>query len=143
MIRAVLDTNLLVSMAIRPGGTPDQIRAAWQDGRFILVTSPHLIAELRRVLAYPKLRKLIRLSPEEEEALLRLVVEEAEVTAGTLQVRAVVADPTDNLVLACAIEGQADYVVSGDEHLLSLREFSGITIITARDFLRVLEADRE
>ena len=62
MIRAVLDTNLFVSMAIRPGGTPDQIRLAWQDGRFTLLASPPLLAEIQRVLAYPRLRALIRIS---------------------------------------------------------------------------------
>jgi putative PIN family toxin of toxin-antitoxin system len=77
VIRAVLDTNLYVSMAIRPGGVPDQVRGAWRDRRFILVTSPPLLTEFRRVLAYPKLRALIRLSPKEEEELLRLLVEEA------------------------------------------------------------------
>src|SRR3972149_5570432 len=115
-------------MTIRPGGVPDQIRRAWQERRFILLTSPPLLAEFRRVLTYPKLRRLIRLSPDEEEALLRLLVEEAEITAGTLQVRVVEADPADDAVLACAVEGHADYVVSGDAHLLSLHVHAGIPI---------------
>ena len=142
MIRAVLDTNLFVSMAIRPGGVPDQVRLAWQDGRFTLLTSPPLLAEIRRVLAYPRLRDLIRLSRVEEETLLRLLVEDREITAGTLEVAVVAADPTDNMVLACAVEGHADYIVSGDTDLLSLREYTGIPIITARAFLDVLEAAR-
>ena len=139
MIRAVLDTNQLVSVAIRPGGIADQIRRAWQERRFTLLTSPPLLAEFRRVLTYPKLRSLVRLSPDEEEALLRLLVEEAEITAGTLQVQVIEADPADDAVLACAIEGHADYIVSGDAHLLSLHEHAGIPIITAREFLGILE----
>ena len=142
MIRAVLDTNLFVSMAIRPGGIPDQIRLAWQDGRFALLTSPPLLAEIRRVLTYPRLRRLIRLSRAEEEALLGLLVEDAEITAGTLRLAAVAADPTDDVVLACAVEGHAQYIVSGDTDLLSMGEYSGIPIITARTFLGVLEAER-
>jgi hypothetical protein len=86
VIRAVLDTNLFVSMAIRPGGTPDQIRLAWQDGRFTLLASPPLLAEIQRVLAYPRLPVLIRISREEEGDLLRLLVEETEKTAGSLEV---------------------------------------------------------
>ena len=139
MIRAVLDTNQLVSMAIRPGGVADQIRRAWQERRFFLLTSPPLLAEFRRVLTYPKLRSLVRLSPDEEEALLRLLVEEAELTAGTLQVGVVEADPADNAVVACAIEGHADYIVSRDVHLLSLREHAGIPTVTARECLGILE----
>ena len=138
MIRAVLDTNQLVSMTIRPGGVADQIRRAWQESRFILLTSPPLLAEFRRVLTYPKLRRLVRLSPDEEEALLQLLVEEAEITAGTLPVQVIEADPEDDAVIACAIEGHADYIVSGDVHLLSLHEHAGIPIITARAFLAVL-----
>ncbi len=139
MIRADLDTNQLVSMSIRPGGIADQIRRAWQERRFSLLTSPSLLAEFRRVLTYPKLRSLVRLSPDEEEALLRLLVEEAEITAGTLQVQVIEADPADNAVVACAIEGHANYIVSGDAHLLSLHEYADIPIVTAREFLGVLE----
>jgi putative PIN family toxin of toxin-antitoxin system len=128
-------------MTIRPGGVADQIRRAWQEGRFILLTSPPLLAEFRRVLTYPKLRRLVRLSPDEEEALLRLLVEGAEITAGTLQVQMIEADPSDNAVVACAIEGHANYIVSGDAHLLSLHEYAGIPIITAREFLGVLERE--
>lgn len=69
MIRDVLDTNQRVSMAIRPGGVADQIRRAWQERRFTLLTSPSLLAEFRRVLAYPKLRALIRLSREDAHLL--------------------------------------------------------------------------
>ena len=141
MIRAVLDTNQLVSMTIRPGGLADQIRRAWQERRFILLTSPLLLAEFRRVLTYPKLRSLVRLSPDEEEALLRLLVEEAEITAGTLHVQVIEADPADNAVVACAIEGHANYIVSGDSHLLSLHEHAGIPIVTARKFLGVLKEE--
>ena len=138
MIRAVLDTNQLVSMLIRPGGMADQIRKAWEERRFILVTSRPLLAEFRRVLTYPKLRRLVRYSAEEQEALLRLLVEEAVVAAGELEVRVVMADPADDAVLACAIEGHADYIVSGDSHLLDLHEHSGIPIVTARQFLDII-----
>ena len=141
MIRAVLDTNQLVSMLIRPGGLADQIRRAWQDQRFVLLTSPPLIEEFRRVLTYPRLRRSIRLTTEEEQMLFQLVLEEAEVTSGTLEVRAVTADPTDDAVIGCAIEGQAGYIVSGDSHLLGLREHAGIPIVTARTFLDVLNRE--
>ena len=126
-------------MLIRPGGVADQIRRAWQDQRFVLLTSPALLEEFRRVLTYPKLRRLICLTAEEERMLVQLVVEEAEITPGTLEVRAVAADPADNAVVGCAIEGQAGYIVSGDSHLLDLREHAGISIVTARTFLEVLK----
>jgi uncharacterized protein len=141
VIRTVLDTNQIVSMAIRPGGIQDRILTAWRERRFILLTSPQLLAEIHRVLTYPKLRALIRLSSEEETALLRLLVEDAEMTPGTLRVQVVAADPADDMALECGIEGHADYIVSGDRHLLSLREHAGIPIITARQFLQILELE--
>jgi uncharacterized protein len=141
VIRAVLDTNQLVSMLIRPGGVADQIRRAWQDRRFVLLPSPPLLEEFRRVLTYPKLRRSIRLTTEEERMLLQLVVEEAEITSGTLEVRVVTADPADDAVVGCAIEGHAGYIVSGDSHLLNLREHAGISIVTARTFLEVLNRE--
>ena len=107
MIRAVLDTNQLVSMAIRPGGVADQIRRAWQERRFTLLTSTPLLSEFRRVLAYPKLRALIRLSRGEEESLVRLLVEEAEITAGTPQAQGIEADPPGGAGFACCGWGHA------------------------------------
>jgi uncharacterized protein len=138
VIRAVLDTNQLVSMLIRPGGVADQIRQAWQDRQFILITSRPLLEEFQRVLTYPKLQRLLRLSSEEQSLLLHLLVEEAVLTAGTLRVKAVEADPADDAVLACAVEGHADYIVSGDSHLLDLEVHAGIPIVTARAFLGIL-----
>jgi predicted nucleic acid-binding protein len=73
--------------------------------------------------------------------LLQLVLDEAEITSGTLEVRVVTADPADDAVVGCAIEGQADYIVSGDSHLLDLREHAGIPIVTARTFLEVLNRE--
>jgi uncharacterized protein len=138
VIRAVLDTNQLVSMLIRPGGVADQIRRAWQDRQFTLITSRPLLEEFQRVLTYPKLQRLLRLSSEEQSLLLHLLVEEAALTAGTLRVKVIAADPADDAVLACAVEGRADYVVSGDSHLLDLGAHAGIPIVTARAFLGIL-----
>jgi len=141
VIRAVLDTNQLVSMLIRPGGVADQIRRAWQDQRFVLLTSPALLEEFRRVLTYPKLRRSIRLTTEQERILIQLVMDEAEITPGTLEVHVVAADPADDAVVACAIEGQAGYIVSGDAHLLDFREQAGISIVSARTFLEILNRE--
>lgn len=117
MIRAVLDTNQYVSMAITPGGTADRLVAAWREGRFVLLTSPPILEEIVRVLAYPRLRNLIRLTPAEVDDLLETLFVDAELTPGTLTVHAVTRDPSDNMFLACAVEGHANYVVTGDRDL--------------------------
>ena len=138
MIRAVLDTNQYVSMAITAGGTADRLLATWRDGRFILLLSPPILEEIARVLRYPRLRRLIRLTAAELDRLMESLLLDAELTPGALAVHVITRDLSDNIFLACAIEGHADYIVSGDDDLLALGSYQGISIVTAREFLRIL-----
>ncbi len=138
MIRAVLDTNQYVSIAIKPGGTADRLLTAWRDEEFILLVSPPILEEITRVLRYPRLRRLIRLTARELDGLIESLLLDAELTPGRLAVQVITRDPSDNMVLACAVEGRADYIVSGDRDLLTLESYQDIPIVTAREFLRVL-----
>ena len=138
MIRAVLDTNQYVSMAIKSGGAADRLLAAWREERFILLLSPPILDEIIRVLRYPRLRRLIRLTPAELDGLTESLLLDAELTPGRLAVHVITRDPSDNMVLACAEEGRADYIVSGDQDLLTLESYEGIPIVTAAEFLRIL-----
>lgn len=126
--RAVLDTNVIVS-GLGWRGAPAAILDAVSDGRLVLVTSAPLLAELRRVLEYPKLAKVIQGGPQ----LADLVAASGVVVAPS-RVLTVVSDDDDNRVLEAAIEGAADYIVSGDADLLDLGSFQGIPIITPGEF---------
>jgi len=129
-VRLVLDTNILVSGLLSPKGPPGALVAAWLELRFALVTSAEQVEELRRVLAYKKLRPLISI----EQA--RDFVSNLEVLAeivGDLPEIELSPDPDDNVILATAVAGGAHAVVSGDKaHMLALRAVEGIPIITAR-----------
>ena len=138
MIRAVLDTNQYVSMALKPGGTADQLLTAWREERFVLLLSPPILDEIIRVLRYPRLRRLIRLTPTELDGLIESLLLDAELTPGRLAVHVITRDPSDNMFLTCAVEGRADYIVSGDQDLLTLETYQGIPIVTAAEFLRIL-----
>ena len=138
MIRAVLDTNQYVSMAIKAGGTADKLLTAWRDARFVLLLSPPILEEIFRVLRSPRLRRLVRLTATEIDALMENLLLDAEITPGRLAVRVVERDPSDNMFLACAVEGRADYIVSGDEDLLVLGSYEGVPIVLAAEFLRIL-----
>ena len=142
MIRAVLDTNQYVSMAIKAGGTADRLLAAWREERFVLLLSPPILDEIIRVLRYPRLRRLIRLTPTELDGLIESLLRDAELTPGRLVVQVITRDPSDNMFLACAVEGRADYIVSGDQDLLTLESHQGIPIVTAAEFLRILAQTR-
>ncbi|MBL8725501.1 MAG: putative toxin-antitoxin system toxin component, PIN family [Planctomycetes bacterium] len=140
-VRLVLDTNILVSGLLSPKGPPGTLVAAWLDLRFELVTSAEQVAELRRVLAYEKLRPFL----SQEQA--RDFVENLEalaVVAADLPLITASPDPDDNLILATAVAGRADAVVSGDKaHLLVLRAVEGIPILSARAAVAKLGLWRE
>lgn len=137
-IRAVLDTNVLLSGLLSKNGPPGQIVDAWLGGRFTLVTSLYLVEEINHVLTYPCLVKRLRLSPEEQKAFLAALLTKAEIVPGHLHFPGATRDPKDDPVVACAAEGTATFIVSGDEDLLTLQSYAGIHIVTPREFLEML-----
>ncbi len=139
MIRAVVDTNALVSGIISPLGTPAEIVRRWQQGDFLLITSPVLLDELRRVLAYPRIADRLHWSEKEHSQFIKSLKTLALITPGTLSLPGVTRDPKDDPVVACAVEGEAEFIVSGDQDLLVLGTYQEIHIVTPRDFLVLLE----
>lgn len=117
MLRVVLDVNVLVSALIRRSGIPARIVHEWRAGRFELLVSPHLLAELRDVLGRPHI--VDHVSPAEAESLLTALGEVAVVVADPpFAERAVPGDPDDDYLVALARVGRAQVIVSGDTHLL-------------------------
>jgi putative PIN family toxin of toxin-antitoxin system len=132
MIRAVFDTNVLLS-ALLFGGLPARILEFAFLGRFKLVTSPILIEEL-----VEKLRDKFRLS---ESRIARAEMDLNaiwDIVSTTEFLKVVKADPDDDRVIECAVVGRADYIVTGDRHLLAFGEFRGIAIVTVRQFMDIL-----
>jgi putative PIN family toxin of toxin-antitoxin system len=140
VLRAVLDANVFVSAAIHPGGPPGRIieRFLGADG-FTLILSEAIVREVLRALEYPKVRRYVRHDLDPALWFEDLVVL-AELVSGTVQVAGVSEDPGDDQYLAAAIVGRASFVVTGDPHLLTVRECEGIRIITPRSFLDLLGA---
>lgn len=141
MLRVVFDTNLFVSSVLVKAGLPAQALDAWRALRFLLLTSPAIMAEIAATLRYDRIRLKYGLTEEDVTALLDLLAADAVLIAGQTDVSgSLPEDPDDEIVLACALEGAADLIVSGDKHLLSLGEFRGIPILTVRQFLDQLPA---
>lgn len=137
VVRLVLDTNILVSSLIRKHTPPYLLYRAWRQQRFDLLTSPHQLSEIEDVLARPRLQKYV--SQQESQEIVRGLRTEAEQVDADRIEAAYSPDPDDNRILAIAIAGQADYVVSGDRaDMLSLEEVEGIPIITARQAVDIL-----
>lgn len=115
-MRAVLDANVVVSGLIRPEGPPGRLLVRFlRDGAFELVASPATLSELRRSLRYPRVRKYLRLPEEELELWVDGLGAVAVIVEGKVSRRVVTADPTDDIYIAAAVDGLADYIVSGDQ----------------------------
>lgn len=134
----VLDTNVLVSVAINPKGPPSDIIKAWKAGRFSWVTSLPLLEELGRVLSSRRLERYLVWSSQEVKEFVGLAAEVATVVEPRRTIDVIAEDSADNLVLEAAAEAEADCIVSGDSHLLSLGEFEGIPILSPVRFLAAL-----
>ena len=139
MIRVVLDANQYVSALLKPGSKPDQVFQLAQQKKINLLLSPKILSELRRVLLYPKLTKIHQRTTQQIDNLLEKIARIAEITPGKLLLEVIKDDPTDNKYLECAIEGRADFIVSGDSHLTGLTSFRGVKIVTPNIFLKLVQ----
>ncbi len=118
MIRAVLDANVFVSGILQPQGAPGAVLAAWREDRFRLLASMDILRELGRVLAYLRISRRHRWSRGTIRTFVESVARSAFLTPGGLRLRVVVRDPDDDGYLECAVEGLADFLVTGDSQLL-------------------------
>ena len=138
MTRAVLDANVLVSAILSPQGIPAKVLTAWQAEEFHLVLSEAVLDEIDRVLRYSRIVRRHRWSDERLQGFIEDLAHLAIMTPGTVRFAVIAEDPPDDRYLECAVEGEAEYIVSGDQHLLELTEYQGISIVTPRAFLDVL-----
>lgn len=128
--RVVLDANVIVSFLLTRGEIISSIFNSWEKEEFDLLVSEEIFEEIETVLEYEKIKRLI--NPWEKAALLEKL---------KLQAEFVKIKTKDNKYLECAVDGWADVIVSGDKHLLDLKEYKWIKILTPREF--VLIHDRE
>jgi putative PIN family toxin of toxin-antitoxin system len=132
-MRLVCDTSVLVSSVLVRSGVPAQLVNAWRIGRFALVASPSILHEVQHTLNYPRIRRKYFLTDADISGLIRLLQTEAVIVPGTADVSdSQVRDPKDQHVLACAVDGAADGIVSSDKDLLVLGSYRGIMIVPVR-----------
>lgn len=136
MKRVVCDTNVIIS-GLLWNGAPRKVLERVEQGRATLFTSRVLLEELDRVLRYSKFEAILGGAGLSRQDIVRWVVGNATIVmVKPLVSVAVVADSSDDFVLACAVSASAEGVVSGDKHLLTIRSFRGIPILTADRFMR-------
>jgi putative PIN family toxin of toxin-antitoxin system len=138
MIRAVLDANVFVSGILSGHGVPGRILKAWRDERFELVTSEPILEEVARALRYPKVSRRHGWPEKQLVCFIEDIRRLAILSPGRLTLLIIAEDPPDNRYLECALEAEADCIVSGDHHIVELGEYRGIEIFIPRAFLELL-----
>ena len=121
-MRVVLDTNVLVSGLMFPDSVPGQVVAAWSEAQFEVVSSREQLAEIARVLAYPKIRRILNWDGHRIQRFIErfyLRIEVVEVDAASVDVPR---DPDDAPMLNTLIVSEADFLVTGDRDLLVLNQ---------------------
>ena len=136
MLKVVVDTNQFVSALISKKGQPARLLDLWRQQHFILVTSLEIVAEIKEVLEYPHISQKYKLKKADVQSLLLLIEHEAIVLPSLPAVHIIQDDPDDNKFLACALAAKAEYIVTGDRHLLSLGSYESISIVSVKDFLQ-------
>jgi uncharacterized protein len=134
----VLDTNVLVSGLLWTGPS-QQILDAAEQRRVVLVSCPSLLDELADVLGRPKLARRLALLGTTADQLFALALGQLEIINEPAFELVVTADPDDDVVVTCALAGNARYIVSGDRHLLDLKDYKGISILRPAETLAKLQ----
>lgn len=138
MIHPVFDTNILVSYLLThrpPIATLIDVHLRKED--FQLITAHPLLKELERVLAYQKIKKYLK--DEERLRFLALVAAVSEIVTLPPDIPKISRDPDDHFRIACAVVGEADVLVSGDQDLLTLKQVGRIQILSPAQFLKTIE----
>lgn len=139
-ILVVLDTNVLVSALITPKGSfPHQIYQKFKEQEFILLTSAPILSEIEDVINRPHLVKNYSLTINQRRKIIKELMALSFVVSETQELKVVINDPDDDKFISCAVVGEADYLVSGDNHLLNLKQYQNIKIVSPRQFLEELE----
>jgi putative PIN family toxin of toxin-antitoxin system len=139
MMRVVIDANVYVSALISAKGVPALVVNRWLEGQFDVLVSQPIISEILRVTAYERLQRYKRLRESRLE-FVTLLSEQAIWVEPNETVDVVSEDETDNRYVECAVTGGAEYIVSGDPHLLNVSEYRGVRLVSPNDFIALMDS---
>lgn len=137
-MRVVVDTNVAVSGLINPSGTPGAVVGAWKRRIYDWVLTPETLAELEDVLRRPKVARYMPKGSTRTERFLQRLSQTAVVVTRSAVLSIIPSDPAGDRFVEAAVAAGADFIVTGDRHLLELREFEGTRIVTPVEFLAEL-----
>ncbi|MBI5824076.1 MAG: putative toxin-antitoxin system toxin component, PIN family [Chloroflexi bacterium] len=137
-MRVAIDTNVFISTIIKPENRVGMVVVRMRNGEYTLLYSQEMLEELTRVITRDKIWKKYNLTDDTFNAFLNSIIEHGE-RVQVFTIVNVCRDPDDNLLLSLALDGKADYIVSGDKDLLDLSLFREIPIVTPAEFLATFE----
>ncbi len=137
-MRAVVDTNVVVSGLIRPLGPPGQVLRGLRDRQFRSIVSPPILEELAAVLARPWLQRKYGIGDDDVRDFFRLLALRCELVEPVCEIRRC-PDPHDDRFLEAAIDGRADRIVTGDADLLAIGSVESVRIVDTARFVAELE----
>ena len=133
MLKITVDTNILVSATIVRGNEFELLKLA-KENKIKLILSLDIIKEFKGVILRPKFSYPLEFINNE----MRKILEISEIVFPKIRINVIKEDLEDNRILECAITGNSDYIVSGDEHLLKLKKYKDIRIVKSKDILDVI-----
>ena len=137
-MKITVDTNVLISSTFWCGAS-DRIIEKVENKEIDLILSKEIIEEFVRVLGYEEIQQKIKDKNLEMRRTVEKIVSISIIIVPLQKLDVIKEDLDDNKIIECAVEGDVDYIVSQDNHLLNLKEFKGIKIVTPEEFLKRLE----
>ena len=137
MLKLVLDTNTIISGLLWKGNE-FQLLQEVERGNAMLFLTPPILEEIKRVLHYPRLKSMITQSGLTPEQLLEKIMSLSHLVVGPLIPITICRDKKDNMFLECALLCNADYIISGDNDLLILKEYKNIRIVPTTNILKLI-----
>ena len=132
MLKVVIDTNVFISAFYLPESRPAKVVLLARRKTILNLISPQILKEVERII-----KKKLLWDNSKTESAVRLIKNFSEEVHPQERLAIIVDDP-DNRILECAVAGQANFIISGDKHLLNLKNFQGINIVTPADFLEAI-----
>lgn len=137
-MRVVLDTNVVVSAFLSVRSAPARIMQALQQDAFELLVSPEILQEYGAALRYDRVRRVHRLTEAQVDSALEDLKGLAIMVEPTISPKIIAADADDDKFFACAVEGRADVIVSGDAHVQAVKQYGGIPVLAPAAFVALL-----
>ena len=142
MPKVVLDSTILVSAFLTSGGISRELLQEAQAGEVGICLSEEILEETQRVLLdYPRIRKRHRYTDESVLEYVGLLQVVAQMITELLDIKGIVRDPNDDMVIACAMKAKAEYIVTRDKDLLTLGFYKQIKIVSPEEFMKLLKQE--